>query len=127
MMLASAARDAKRLGAGQLRVEIEALARQERLALEDAAAEAGHEARPEHPLDRLGLTPREAQVLQLISAGRSNRQIATDLVISEKTASVHVSRILQKLNVTSRGQAAPTAHRLRLFDQDMPMSDGTPP
>ena len=49
--------------------------------------------------------------------GRAERpQIASELFISVKTASVHVSNILGKLGVTSRGEAAATAHRLRLFD-----------
>ena len=46
--------------------------------------------------------------------GRSNRQIAEELFISVKTASVHVSRILAKLGVTGRGEAAAVAHRLGL-------------
>src|SRR6201986_2160236 len=66
--------------------------------------------------DRLGLTAREFEVLRLVAAGRSNRNIASELFISAKTASVHVSNILGKLGVTGRGEAAATAHRLRLFD-----------
>ena len=66
--------------------------------------------------DRLGLTAREFEVLRLVAAGRSNREIAAELFISAKTASVHVSNILGKLGVASRGEAAATAHRLRLFD-----------
>jgi DNA-binding CsgD family transcriptional regulator/tetratricopeptide (TPR) repeat protein len=65
----------------------------------------------------LGLTAREADVLRLVAAGRSNREIAAELFISAKTASVHVSNILGKLGVASRGEAAATAHRLHLFDQ----------
>ncbi|TDD95419.1 helix-turn-helix transcriptional regulator [Actinomadura rubrisoli] len=63
----------------------------------------------------LGLTPREYEVLRLVAEGRSNRDIAETLFISAKTASVHVSNILGKLEVTSRGEAAATAHRLALF------------
>ncbi|WP_433229529.1 helix-turn-helix transcriptional regulator [Actinomadura formosensis] len=63
----------------------------------------------------LGLTPREFEVLRLVAEGRSNRDIAEALFISVKTASVHVSNILGKLDVTSRGEAAATAHRLALF------------
>jgi hypothetical protein len=55
-------------------------------------------------------------VLRLVAAGRSNREIAGELFISVKTASVHVSNILGKLGVTSRGEAAAAAHRLRLLD-----------
>ncbi|MFG2085044.1 MULTISPECIES: ATP-binding protein [unclassified Spirillospora] len=63
----------------------------------------------------LGLTPREYEVLRLVAEGRSNRDIAEALFISAKTASVHVSNILGKLDVASRGEAAATAHRLALF------------
>ncbi|MEU8122036.1 AAA family ATPase [Spirillospora sp. NPDC049024] len=63
----------------------------------------------------LGLTPREFEVLRLVAEGRSNRDIAEELFISVKTASVHVSNILGKLEVASRGEAAATAHRLALF------------
>ncbi len=55
-------------------------------------------------------------MLRLVAAGQSNREIAGALFISAKTASVHVSNILAKLNVTSRGEAAAAAYRLRLFD-----------
>ena len=64
----------------------------------------------------LGLTARELEVLELVTAGRSNREIAAELFISAKTASVHVSNILAKLGVGSRGEAAATAYRLGLFD-----------
>jgi DNA-binding CsgD family transcriptional regulator len=64
----------------------------------------------------LGLTPRELEVLRLLAEGRSNRDIAQELFIAAKTASVHVSHILAKLGVTGRGEAAATAHRLGLFD-----------
>jgi DNA-binding NarL/FixJ family response regulator len=53
-------------------------------------------------------------VLTLVAAGRTNRQIGEQLYITEKTASVHVSRILAKLGVASRGEAAAIAHRLGL-------------
>jgi DNA-binding CsgD family transcriptional regulator len=64
----------------------------------------------------LGLTGREVEVLRLVTAGRSNRDIAAELFISPKTASVHVSNILGKLGVATRGEAAAKAHMLRLFD-----------
>jgi DNA-binding CsgD family transcriptional regulator len=63
-----------------------------------------------------GLTPREVEVLRLVTAGRGNSEIAAELFISPKTASVHVSNILSKLRVASRGEAAATAHRLHIFD-----------
>jgi DNA-binding NarL/FixJ family response regulator len=51
-------------------------------------------------------------VLALVAAGRTNRQIAEALFITEKTASLHVSHILAKLGVTGRVEAAAVAHRL---------------
>ena len=60
----------------------------------------------------LGLTPREAEVLTLVARGYTNREIADTLVISVKTASVHVSHILRKLDAPNRLEAAAIAHRL---------------
>jgi len=60
----------------------------------------------------MGLTRREREVLRLLGQGLSNRDIGAALYISAKTASVHVTHILQKLNVSSRVQAAVAAHRL---------------
>ena len=57
------------------------------------------------------LTARELEVLRLVGAGRSNKEIGTELFISAKTASVHVSNILAKLGVSGRGEAAALAHR----------------
>ena len=57
------------------------------------------------------LTPRERQILALRGEGRSNREIANILVISERTARTHVSNVLSKLNLTSRTQAALMAIR----------------
>lgn len=51
-----------------------------------------------------------------MAAGRSNRDIAAELFISAKTVSVHVSNILPKLGVSTRGEAAAAAHRLSLLD-----------
>jgi DNA-binding CsgD family transcriptional regulator len=68
----------------------------------------------------LGLTGRELEVLRLVAAGCSNREIAAELFISPKTASVHVSNILGKLGAASRGEAAAKAHTLRLFDSAAP-------
>ncbi len=56
-----------------------------------------------------GLTSREREVLRLLVAGRSNREIAAALFIAPKTASVHVSNILGKLGAASRGEAAAIA------------------
>ena len=58
-------------------------------------------------LDRISeLTPRELDVLRLVASGEPNKQIATKLAISERTARTHVSRILRKLRLSSRTQAA---------------------
>lgn len=73
-------------------------------------------ARPEPASVRL--TPREQEVLARVARGLTNRQIADDLVISEKTVSVHVSNLLSKLGMTSRTQAALYAARLGLVDTD---------
>jgi DNA-binding CsgD family transcriptional regulator len=62
----------------------------------------------------LGLTHRELEVLRLLADGRTNRQIADELFITPKTASVHVSRILMKLGVSNRAAAAAAAHRIGL-------------
>jgi DNA-binding CsgD family transcriptional regulator len=62
-----------------------------------------------------GLTSRELEVLRLVAAGQSNREIAAALVISPKTASVHVSNILAKLGAATRTEAAVKAHELGLL------------
>jgi DNA-binding NarL/FixJ family response regulator len=62
--------------------------------------------------EALGVTPREAEVLALLARGYTNREIADTLVISTKTASVHVSHILRKLGAANRLEAATIAHRL---------------
>jgi DNA-binding NarL/FixJ family response regulator len=98
-----------RLGAVPLTSAAEALARRARLApLPQAVAGRSTQA------DRLDLTSREQQVLGLIADGNSNRQIARTLFISERTAAVHVSRILDKLNVRNRTEAAVAATGLGL-------------
>ena len=93
------------LGERPLRVAIEALGARAGIAL-------GDDAPPPDPAAELGITAREREVLQLLAAGRTNREIATALVIAEKTASVHVSRILAKLDASNRGEAAAIARRL---------------
>jgi DNA-binding NarL/FixJ family response regulator len=62
------------------------------------------------------LTSREREVLRLVAEGYSNGRIAEALFISPKTASVHVSRIIAKLDVSNRGEAAALAHRLGLLE-----------
>jgi DNA-binding CsgD family transcriptional regulator len=99
---------AARLGARPLLAAAEQLAR--RAHIELGAAPAAVET--EDPLAKLGLTTREREVLRLLSAGRSNPEIARELFISPKTASVHVSNILAKLGVSSRVLAATFVSRL---------------
>jgi DNA-binding CsgD family transcriptional regulator len=107
--LRRAAELADRLGARPLSEEIAALARSARLSMRTGRGGGGPAP------GRLGLTAREFEVLRLVAAGRSNPEIAAELYISAKTASVHVSNILAKLGVSGRGEAAAAAHRLGLF------------
>ncbi|MDG4827227.1 AAA family ATPase [Asanoa sp. WMMD1127] len=65
------------------------------------------------------LTAREREVLRLVAVGHSNSRIAAELYLSPKTVSVHVSRIIAKLEVTNRIEAAAVAHRLGLLGADM--------
>ena len=107
---------ADRLGARPLREQAEWLARRARLTLAgDPAAQAADPG--EHVRDQYGLTARELEVLRLVVIGRSNRDIAAELFISAKTASVHVSNIMSKLGASSRIEAAAVAYRLGLGDQ----------
>ncbi len=64
------------------------------------------------------LTERELDVLRLIAAGRSNREIARDLTVSEKTVKTHVSNILSKLGLADRTQAALFAVREHVVELD---------
>jgi DNA-binding CsgD family transcriptional regulator len=58
---------------------------------------------------RLGLTPRECEILDLIAGGLSNREIAARLFVSENTVKTHSSRLFAKLNAKRRTQAVRTA------------------
>jgi DNA-binding CsgD family transcriptional regulator/tetratricopeptide (TPR) repeat protein len=102
------------LGAAPLRREIELLAQRGRLRLEQPVDTTTAPTAPSSPAAGLGLTQREAEVLALVAEGRTNRQIGQALFITPKTASIHVSRILAKLGVAGRGEAAAVAHRLGL-------------
>ncbi len=105
----AAAGAARSLGSRWLLEEVEGLAARARLRLDsDAAAEPEPAAADEAAF---GLTPRELQVLALLAGGATNREIGAQLYMAEKTASVHVSRILSKLDVRSRTEAAAVAHR----------------
>ncbi|WP_250288900.1 helix-turn-helix transcriptional regulator [Streptomyces atroolivaceus] len=114
---------AARLGARPLAESIELLAGRARIPLagqggapEDAAARPAAEPAPAvDVIVSFGLTSREQEVHRLVAAGYTNRRIAEELYISPKTASVHVSNILAKLSVSSRGEAAALAHRFRLY------------
>ncbi|MGV9253978.1 helix-turn-helix transcriptional regulator [Streptomyces sp. NPDC003697] len=108
---------AEHLGARPLADSVGRLAQRARLTL-GPAARRGPGA--DDPAGSLGLTSRERDVLRLVSVGRTNRQIAEELFISPKTASVHVSNILGKLGVSGRGEAAAVAHRLGLFPDTLP-------
>ncbi len=109
---------ARRIGAVWLVDELEGLIARARLTLEPdrngANAADGTAPDTDDDLDPFGLTPRERQVLTLVARGATNREIGAELFMAEKTASVHVSRILAKLDVRSRTEAAAVAHRLGL-------------
>jgi len=100
---------ASRLGARPLAAAVEDLGRRARL-------DVGAPASPAPPATGAApLTPREAEVLALVAEGRTNRQIGESLFISEKTASVHVSRLLAKLGASNRAEAAAAARRAGLL------------
>jgi predicted ATPase/DNA-binding NarL/FixJ family response regulator len=101
---------ARRIGSAWLAEELSSLAARARLRLQEEAPASARDQRAE-PEEPFGLTPRERQVLALVATGATNREIAQRLFMAEKTASVHVSRILGKLDVRSRTEAAAVAHR----------------
>jgi ATP/maltotriose-dependent transcriptional regulator MalT len=81
----------------------------------DVAAATGDRAAPPPPDGRKTLTPREIEILQLISTGLNNQAIAERLFISEHTVHRHVANTLTKLNVSSRSAAVAHAGRLGLL------------
>ena len=100
------------LGAAPLRAAIEALASRARIQLEGQPGSPGHAGtRP-----AMTLTARELEVLALVAAGHTNREIGDRLFISEKTVSVHVTYAMDKLGALSRYEAAATATRTGLLD-----------
>jgi len=102
---------AEAMEAAPLAAAVDQLARRARVRVDVVAPE------PPAPSAPLGLTPREHEVLLLVAEGRTNREIGAELFMSEKTASVHVSRILAKLDVGGRVEAAAVAHRLGMTAQ----------
>jgi DNA-binding CsgD family transcriptional regulator len=115
-ILREAHADATALGAAPLAQLAEGLAVRARVGLEAARTDPLRAVGPgsvaEGPANVYGLTARELEILGLLAAGLSNRQIGERLFISPKTAGVHVSNILGKLGVASRIQAATIADRL---------------
>ena len=98
------------LGARPLIGQLETMARRMRIRIGEATPSS---AAPERAY---GLTKREQEVLAEVAAGRTNREIAESLFISESTAGVHVSNILGKLGVSTRTEAARVALDQRLVD-----------
>lgn len=100
---------ATELGAQPLAAHVESLARLAKVSLTKPSRVEDTEALP---VVLARLTGREREILRFLVAGRSNTEIATSLVISAKTVSVHVSSILRKTSTSSRTQAAELARRL---------------
>ncbi|MFT7838155.1 AAA family ATPase [Saccharothrix sp. BKS2] len=97
--LRAAASVADRLAAAPLRAALDLVARRARVSL-----------REDVPRDRVDpFTPRERAVLELVALGRTNRQVGEELRISEKTVSVHVSRVMAKLGASRRAEAVANA------------------
>lgn len=108
-LLRGAHRQAVELGAMPLLHEVDTLARMARVTLREPVKPA--DSTPTPPA-LASLTAREKEILTFLIAGRSNGQIAKDLVISDKTVSVHVSNILRKTGTSTRVEAAALAERL---------------
>jgi DNA-binding CsgD family transcriptional regulator/tetratricopeptide (TPR) repeat protein len=106
-LLREARRTADKLGAEPLLRSVESLARRVRITLREPEPIFV----PEETVLSV-LTPREREILAFLVTGRSNGEIAKELVISDKTVSVHVSSILRKTGTTTRFEAAALAERL---------------
>ena len=102
------------LGASPLQREIEMLAARARVQLTISEPEAAIPLHSSSAGATLGLSPRETEVLLLVSQGLTNRQVGEALFITEKTAAHHVSNILSKLGAPSRVVASAMAHRAGL-------------
>jgi two-component system NarL family response regulator len=74
-------------------------------------------ARPDDDQGYSDLTPREREVLKLIASGRANKEIGTELGISERTVKTHISNIFSKLQLTDRTQAALYVHNRGLLEK----------
>jgi len=98
---------AAELAAAPLLEQIQALATSAGIALRTAAP-----ATAEAPLPLPGLTARENEILRLVAAGHTYREIARTLVISEKTVSAHISSMLRKTSTASRTELAQKYRRL---------------
>ncbi len=107
--LRSALAAADRLGAKTLTQQIRTLGARARVDLEPAPSQPAGTREPAWPGPSTGLTARERQVLELLAEGPTNRRIAKALFITEKTVSVHVTHILEKLQVTNRTEAGAIA------------------
>ncbi|ALG12762.1 LuxR family transcriptional regulator [Kibdelosporangium phytohabitans] len=103
-----ASKTAVKLGAKPLQEALAQLARRARLSLaEDGSG----------PRDTVDLfTPREQSVLRLVALGQTNRQVGEELYISEKTVSVHLSRIMAKLGASRRAEAVAIAYDRGLLE-----------
>lgn len=109
---------ASELGAAPLLTHLAAMARRMRVRLGAAGTPAGQPGQTVAPANQsaYGLTRRERKALGQVAAGRTNREIAEALFISESTAGVHVSNILGKLGVSTRTEAARIALDQGLLD-----------
>ncbi|HEX6129395.1 MAG TPA: AAA family ATPase [Candidatus Limnocylindria bacterium] len=106
---------ASHLGARPLLEQVERLARRARLRLSSAEAPARAGQAITADGVAVSLTAREQEVLSLVAAGHTNREIGQQLFISEKTASVHITNAMDKLGALSRYEAAASATRLGLI------------
>ena len=130
-VVSSAYATAVEMGAHPIAEQFKSLAKQARIdlrrkepaVLEDPASDGSTTADSPEPgsvaLRKRGLSSREIEVLTLVAAGLSNGQIGRRLFISDKTASVHVTHILNKLGASSRVQAATIGIRLGLPELDL--------
>ncbi|GAA0644059.1 helix-turn-helix transcriptional regulator [Kutzneria viridogrisea] len=106
--LALARESAQRLGAAPLLSALNQLAKRARIPLEDNGMVLRDTVDP--------LTPRERSVLSLVALGRTNREVGAELFISEKTVSVHLSRIMAKLGAGRRAEAVAAAYDRGLLE-----------